>query len=121
RHPVGATPHVAIGNSPPNPRIPPNHSLTGILAQSIQIMLGQRMLEEDQRYSGEGEISLLFPKVEFGTAGTDFSQCDRLIDEAYVRTKGFLANGGLAARGRLEPGIHYMLPIRHPSVISLAQ
>jgi NTE family protein len=118
---LGATHIVAIDNSTSNPRIPPNHSLTGILAQSIQIMLGQRMLEEYQRYSGEAEISLLFPNVEFGTAGTDFSQCDRLIDEAYARTKGFLANGGLDERGRLEPGIHYMLPIRRPSVIALAQ
>jgi predicted acylesterase/phospholipase RssA len=118
---LGATHIVAIDNSTSNPRIPPNHSLTGVLAQSIQIMLGQRMLEEYQRYSGQAEISLLFPNVEFATAGTDFSQCDRLIDEAYARTKGFLAAGGLDERGRLEPGIHYMLPIRHPSVISLAQ
>jgi NTE family protein len=118
---LGATHIVAIDNSTSNPRIPPNHTLTGILAQSIQIMLGQRMLEEYQRYSDKAEISLLFPNVEFGTAGTDFSQCDRLIDEAYARTKGFLAAGGLDKRGRLEPGIHYMLPIRRPSIVSLAQ
>ena len=84
-------------------------------------MLGQRMLEEYQRYSGQAEICLMFPNVEFGTAGTDFSQVDRLIDEAYARTRGFLQAGGLDRRGQLEPGIHYMLPLRHPSVISLAQ
>jgi len=118
---LGATHIVAIDNSTSNPRRPPNHTLTGILAQSIQIMLGQRMLEEYQRYSGQAEICLMFPNVEFGTAGTDFSQVDRLIDEAYARTRGFLQAGGLDRRGRLEPGIHYMLPLRHPSVISLAQ
>ena len=95
--------------------------MTGILAQSIQIMLGQRMLEEYQRYSDQAEICLMVPNVEFGTAGTDFSQVDRLIDEAYARTRGFLEAGGLDRKGRLEPGIHYMLPLRHPSVISLAQ
>ena len=63
----------------------------------------------------------MVPNVEFGTAGTDFSQVDRLIDEAYARTRGFLQAGGLDRRGQLEPGIHYMLPLRHPSVISLAQ
>jgi hypothetical protein len=46
---------------------------------------------------------------------------DRLIDEAYARTRGFLEAGGLDRHGRLEPGIHCMLPLRHPSVISLAQ
>jgi len=118
---LGATHIVAIDNSTSNPRRPPNHTLTGILAQSIQIMLGQRMLEEYQRYSDQAEICLMVPNVEFGTAGTDFSQVDRLIDEAYARTRGFLEAGGLDRKGRLEPGIHYMLPLRHPSVISLAQ
>jgi hypothetical protein len=79
------------------------------------------MLEEYQRYSDQAEICLLVPNVEFGTAGTDFSQVDRLIEESYARTRGFLDAGGLDHRGRLEPGIHCMLPIRHPSVISLAQ
>src|SRR5207248_2685288 len=69
---LGATHIAAIDNSTSNPRRPPNHTLTGILAQSIQIMLGQRMLEEYQRYSGQAEICLMFPNVEFGTAGTDF-------------------------------------------------
>jgi predicted acylesterase/phospholipase RssA len=118
---LGATHIVAIDNSTSNPRRPPNHTLTGILSQSIQIMLGQRMLEEYQRYSALAEICLLIPNVEFGTAGTDFSQVDRLIDEAYARTRGFLEAGGLDRHGRLEPGIHCMLPLRHPSVISLAQ
>src|SRR5205823_11312967 len=45
--------------------------------------------------------------------GTDFSQVDRLIDEAYARTRAFLQAGGLDSNGRLEPGIHYMLPPRH--------
>jgi NTE family protein len=118
---LGATEIVAIDNSTSNPLRPPNNSLTGILAQSIQIMLGQRTLEEYQRFSHQVEICLLVPNVEFGTAGTDFSQVDRLIDEAYVRTRAFLENGGLDAQGRLEAGIHYMLPPRHQSVISLAQ
>src|SRR5713226_5803704 len=118
---LGATHIVAIDNSTSNPRIAPNHTLTGILSQSIQIMLGQRMLEEYQRYSEQAEICLLVPNVEFGTAGTDFSQVDRLIDEAYARTRGFLEAGGLDRRGNLEPGIHCMLPIRRPSIISLAQ
>jgi len=118
---LGATHIVAIDNSTSNPWRPPNHTLTGILAQSIQIMLGQRMLEEYQRYAGEAEICLLVPNVEFGTAGTDFSQVDRLIDEAYARTRAFLQAGGLDRKGRLEPGIHYMLPPRRQTVITLAQ
>jgi NTE family protein len=118
---LGATHIVAIDNSTSNPRRPPNHTLTGILAQSIQIMLSQRMMEEYQRYANQAEICLLVPNVEFGTAGTDFSQVDRLIDEAYLRTRGFLQAGGLDRRGRLEPGIHYMLPLRHQSLITLAQ
>src|SRR4029077_744129 len=104
-----------------NPRRPPNHTLTGILSQSIQIMLGQRMLEEYHRYSDLAEICLLVPNVEFGTAGTDFSQVDRLIDESYARTRGFLEAGGLDHRGRLPPGAPRILPVRHPSAISLAQ
>src|SRR5438270_419872 len=115
---LGATHIVAIDNSTSNPRRPPNHTLTGILAQSIQIMLGQRMLEEYQRYSGQAEICLMFPNVEFGTAGTDFSQVDRLIDEAYARTRGLLQAGGLDRRGPLDPGLHYMLPARPPSALS---
>jgi NTE family protein len=118
---LGATHIAAIDNSTSNPRRPPNNTLTGILAQSIQIMLGQRMLEEYQRYSDKAEICLMFPNVEFGTAGTDFSQVDRLIEEAYARTRGFLEAGGLDRHGRLEPGIHYMLPLRRPSIITLAQ
>src|SRR2546423_334698 len=118
---LGATHLVAIDNSTSNPRIPPNHSLTGILAQSIQIMLGQRTLEEYQRFANQAEISLLVSNVEFGTAGTDFSQVDRLIDEAYARTRAFLENGGIDSTGHLESGIHYMLPLRRHTVISLAQ
>ncbi len=118
---LGATHIVAIDNSTSNPRRPPNHSLTGILAQSIQIMLGQRMLEEYQRFAQQAEICLLVPNVEFGTAGTDFSQVDRLIDEACARTRAFLQAGGLDSQGRLEPGIHYMLPPRRQAVVSLAQ
>jgi NTE family protein len=119
---LGATEIVAIDNSTSNPLRPPNqHSLPGILAQSIQIMLGQRTLEEYQRYADRMEISLLVPNVEFGTAGTDFSQVDRLIDEAYARTRAFLENGGIDEHGRLEPGIHYMLPSRRQNLISLAQ
>ena len=118
---LGATHIAAIDNSTSNPRRPPNHTLTGILAQSIQIMLGQRMLEEYQRFAQQAEICLLVPNVEFGTAGTDFSQVDRLIEEAYVRTSAFLQNGGLDRHGRLEPGIHYMLPPRRPTIVSLAQ
>jgi NTE family protein len=118
---LGATDIVAIDNSTSNPRRPPNHSLTGILVQSIQIMLGQRTLEEYQRYADKAQICLLVPNVEFGTAGTDFSQVDRMIEESYVRTRAFLENGGLDSQGRLEPGIHYMLPSRRETVISLAQ
>jgi NTE family protein len=118
---LGATEIVAIDNSTSNPLRPPNNSLTGILAQSIQIMLGQRTLEEYQRFANQAEISLLVPNVEFGTAGTDFSQVDRLIDEAYARTRAFLENGGIDSTGHLESGIHYMLPLRRHTVISLAQ
>src|SRR2546429_691728 len=116
---LGATHIAAIDNSTSNPRRPPNHTLTGILAQSIQIMLGQRMLEEYQRYAGEAEICLMFPNVEFGTAGTDFSQVDRLIDEAYARTRGFLQAGGLDRRGPPRPGVHQILPPRPPPPLPL--
>jgi NTE family protein len=118
---LGATEIVAIDNSTSNPLRPPNHTLTGILAQSIQIMLGQRTLEEYQRYADQARISLLVPNVEFATAGTDFSQVDRLIDEAYLRTKAFLENGGIDATGRVESGIHYMLSPRRRDLLSLAQ
>jgi len=118
---LGATEIIAIDNSTSNPLRPPNNTLTGVLAQSIQIMLGQRTLEEYQRYAHDLPISLLVPNVEFGTAGTDFSQVDRLIDEAYLRTKAFLANGGLDAAGKLESGIHYMLPQRRRDLIAIAQ
>lgn len=118
---LGATEIIAIDNSTANPLRPPNHTLTGVLAQSIQIMLAQRTLEEYQRYAGVLPISLLVPNVEFGTAGTDFSQVDRLIDEAYVRTRAFLENGGINASGHLETGIHVMLPQRRRDLISLAQ
>src|SRR5260370_29671114 len=112
---LGATHIAAIDNSTSNPRRPPNNTLTGILAQSIQLMLRQRILEEYQRYSDKAEICLMFPNVEFGTAGTDFSQVDRLIEEAYVRTRGFLEAGGLDRRGRLAPGLHYMPPPGPPA------
>lgn len=118
---LGATEIVAIDNSTSNPLRPPNHTLTGILAQSIQIMLGQRTLEEYQRYADQIRISLLVPNVEFATAGTDFSQVDRLIEEAYIRTKAFLENGGIDASGRVERGIHYMLSPRRRDLLSLAQ
>jgi NTE family protein len=118
---LGATHIIAIDNSTSNPRRPPSNSLTGVLAQSIQIMLAQRTLEEYQRYSAQASICLLVPNVEFGTEGTDFSQVERLIDEAYARTKAFLQNGGLDRNGRLEPGIHIMLPPRRPTIVSLAQ
>ena len=118
---LGATEIVAIDNSTSNPLRPPNHTLTGILAQSIQIMLAQRTLEEYQRYANTIRITLLVPNVEFGTAGTDFSQVDRLIDEAYVRTRAFLENGGIDGKGQLESGIHYMLPPRRRDLMSLAQ
>ena len=118
---LGASHIVAIDNSTSNPLRPPNHSLTGILVQSIQIMLGQRTLEEYQRFANQVEICLLVPNVEFGTAGTDFSQVDRLIEEAYTRTHAFLESGGIGKDGRLEPGIHYMLPSRRPTLLSLAQ
>lgn len=118
---LGATEIVAIDNSTSNPLRPPNHTLTGILAQSIQIMLGQRTLEEYQRFAEQARISLLVPNVEFGTAGTDFSQVDRLIDESYLRTKAFLDNGGIDATGRVEDGIHYMLAPRRRDLLTLAQ
>lgn len=118
---LGATEIVAIDNSTSNPLRPPNHTLTGVLAQSIQIMLGQRTLEEYQRYADQLKISLLVPNVEFATAGTDFSQVDRMIDEAYVRTRAFLQNGGIDANGQLESGIHYMLPQRRRDLLAIAQ
>src|SRR2546430_15348619 len=40
---IGATHIVAIDNSTSNPPRPSNQTLTGILAPSIQIMLGQRI------------------------------------------------------------------------------
>ena len=47
---------------------------------------------------------------------------NRLIEEAYARTHAFLQDGGgLDRQGRLEPGIHYMLPPRRQTVVSLAQ
>jgi NTE family protein len=118
---LGATEIVAIDNSTSNPLRPPNNTLTGVLAQSIQIMLGQRTLEEYQRYADDLKISLLVPNVEFATAGTDFSQVDRMIDEAYLRTRAFLQNGGVDASGQLESGIHYMLPQRRRDLLALAQ
>jgi NTE family protein len=120
---MGATSIVAIDNSTANPaRRPASSNLAGILAQSVQIMLAQRTLEEYQRYADRVEISLLVPNIEFGTVGTDFTQSERLIDEAYVRTRAFLREGGgLRADGRLEPGIHYMLPARTATLVSLAQ
>src|SRR5919109_1482824 len=118
---LGATEIVAIDNSTSNPLRPPNHTLTGILAQSIQIMLGQRPLEEYHRYADHMEISLLVPNVEFGTAGTDFSQVDRPIEESYARTRAFLDSGGIDQDGRLESGIHYMLPPRRRDIVSIAQ
>ncbi len=107
---LGATDVIAIDNSTSNPRRPPSHNLAGVLAQSVQIMLGQRTLEEYQRYADQVEIALLMPNIEFGTEGTDFSQVERLIDEAYTRTRAFLESGGLRPDGRVEPGIHCMLP-----------
>ena len=118
---MGATHIVAVDNSTQNPRRLPNHSLTGVLAQSVQIMLGQRTLEEYQRYAGEVEIALLVPNVEFGTEATEFSQVERLIEESYLRTRAFLDNGGLRSDGGIEPGIHVMLPPRQQAIISIAQ
>src|SRR5947209_20509050 len=118
---MGATSIVAIDNSTANPlRRPPSSTLPGVLAQSIQIMLAQRTLEEYQRYADRVEIALLVPNIEFGTVGTDFTHSERLIDEAYARTQAFLREGGgLRSDGRVEPGIHYMLPTRRDTIISL--
>jgi len=118
---LGATHVIAIDNSTSNPRRPPSNNLTGVLAQSIQIMLAQRTIEEYQRYATEAEISLLVPNVEFGTEGTDFSQVERLIEESYVRTRAFLQGGGLTAGGEVVAGIHVMLPQRRSTIVSLAQ
>ena len=120
---LGATSIIAIDNSTANPlRRPPSSNLPGVLAQSIQIMLAQRTLEEYQRYADRVEIALLVPNIEFGTNGTDFTHSERLIDEAYARTRAFLAEGGgLGPDGRVEPGIHYMLPGRAATIVSLAR
>ncbi|HEY0494072.1 MAG TPA: patatin-like phospholipase family protein [Candidatus Dormibacteraeota bacterium] len=118
---LGATHVIAIDNSTSNPRRPPSNNLTGVLAQSIQIMLAQRTIEEYQRFATQAQISLLVPNVEFGTEGTDFSQVERLIEEAYVRTRAFLKGGGLTREGEVAAGIHVMLPQRRSTVISLAQ
>jgi NTE family protein len=118
---LGATHVIAIDNSTSNPRRPPSNNLTGVLAQSIQIMLAQRTIEEYQRFATQAQISLLVPNVEFGTEGTDFSQVERLIEEAYVRTRAFLKGGGLTSEGEVAAGIHVMLPQRRSTVISLAQ
>jgi NTE family protein len=119
---LGATQIVAIDNSTANPRRPPSSNLAGVLAQSVQIMLAQRTLEEYQRYADRADICMLMPNVEFGTEGTDFSQVERLIDEAYARTSAFLRDGGgLGADGHLEPGIHCMLRQRPHGIISLAK
>jgi NTE family protein len=108
---MGATSIVVIDNSTTNPRRPPSsRNLTGVLAQSIQIMLGQRMMEEYNRYAERAQITLLMPNIEFGTEGTDFSQVERLINESYARARAFLQGGGLDQHGRLEPGIHCLLP-----------
>ena len=106
----GATHIIAIDNSAAHPRRGPNHNLTGVLAQSVQIMLAQRTLEEYQRFAGRASLTLLVPNVEFGTENTDFSQVPQLIEEAYLRTRAFLSHGGLALDGQVEPGIHCMLP-----------
>src|ERR1700736_6679607 len=47
---LGATHVIAIDNSTANPRRPPSNSLAGVLAQSVQIMLSQRTMEEYLRY-----------------------------------------------------------------------
>ena len=44
-----------------------------------------------------------------------------MIDEAYVRTRAFLQNGGIDARGQVESGIHYMLPQRRRDLMTIAQ
>jgi NTE family protein len=118
---LGATHVIAIDNSTSNPRRPPSNNLTGVLAQSIQIMLAQRTIEEYQRYADEATISLLVPNVEFGTEGTDFSQVERLIEESYARTRAFLHAGGLTSEGEVAAGIHVMLPQRRPTIVSLAR
>ncbi|HSO92913.1 MAG TPA: hypothetical protein VLS53_00400, partial [Candidatus Dormibacteraeota bacterium] len=118
---LGATHVIAIDNSTSNPRRPPSNNLTGVLAQSIQIMLAQRTIEEYQRFATRAQISLLVPNVEFGTEGTDFSQVERLIEESYLRTSAFLQGGGLTAEGHVTEGIHVMLPARRTTVVSLAQ
>ncbi|HYM51360.1 MAG TPA: patatin-like phospholipase family protein [Candidatus Limnocylindrales bacterium] len=120
---MGATRIVAVDNSTANPlRRPPSSNLPGVLAQSVQIMLAQRTLEEYQRWADQVEISLLVPNVEFATVGTDFTHSHRLIDEAYVRTRVFLRDGGgLRPDGRVELGIHYLLPSRGDTIVSLAQ
>lgn len=107
---LGATHIIAIDNSTGNPRRPPSHNLAGVLAQSVQMMLQQRTMEEYRRHSQEAEIALLMPNIEFATESTDFSQVERLIEEAYRRTRAFLGAGGLRAPGEVEPGIHCMLP-----------
>lgn len=106
---LGATHIIAIDNSAANPRRPPSHNLTGVLAQSVQIMLAQRTMEEYQRFADRAQVALLMPNIEFGTESTDFSQVERLIEESYRRTRAFLQAGGLQ-RGEVEPGIHCMLP-----------
>jgi len=106
----GATEIIAIDNSTANPRRPPSNNLAGVLAQSVQMMLSQRTMEEYQRYAERAEVALLMPNVEFATESTDFSQVERLIDESYRRTKAFLHSGGLRKSGGVEPGIHCMLP-----------
>ena len=118
---LGATHVIAIDNSTSNPRRPPSNNLTGVLAQSIQIMLAQRTIEEYQRYADQAQISLLVPNVEFGTEGTDFSQVERLIDESYTRTRAFLQAGGLTREGAVVTGIHVMLPQRRSTIVSLAR
>ena len=118
---LGATHVIAIDNSTSNPRRPPSNNLTGVLAQSIQIMLAQRTIEEYQRYAEKAQISLLVPNVEFGTEGTDFSQVERLIEESYLRTRAFLRGGGLTKEGAVVAGIHVMLPQRRSTIVSLAQ
>jgi NTE family protein len=119
---MGATRIVAVENSTTNPRRPPSNTLAGVLAQSVQIMLAQRTMEEYQRYAGAVEISLLMPNVEFATEGTDFTHVERLIKESYLRTRAFLTEGGGLRRDRrIEPGVHVMLPARGQSILAVAQ
>lgn len=106
---LGATHIIAIDNSAANPRRPPSHNLPGVLAQSVQMILSQRTMEEYQRFAAQAQVTLLIPNIEFGTESTDFSQVDRLIAESYRRTRAFLQGGGLQD-GEVEPGIHCMLP-----------